>query len=90
MMANGGSRRWATFHRGTTYEVDVSDNGSTSVFTTAPHLYDRLTALTLARGIQAAYHAVGATDATTEVHDFTPTRIVFRSVWYPDQLPGRG
>ena len=84
-LAQGGARRWAAFHTGTEYETKVGDGGTTTTLRFPEHTFDPLVVRGTLRAIQAAYRASGARDATVDIVDFSPTKVVYRSVWYPNK-----
>lgn len=84
-LARSGATRWAAFHRGTEYEVEVLAAGAKSQWRYPPNLMPRLVVLGSSRAVQAAYRAAGAPKAVVKLIEFSATRARTETNWYPDR-----
>lgn len=84
-LARSGATRWAAFHRGTEYSVEVQKGGARSAWTYPRNLLPRLVVLGSARAVQAAYRAAGAPKAIVRLVEHTPTSARTESIWFPDR-----
>ncbi|MCA9579136.1 MAG: hypothetical protein R3B40_31525 [Polyangiales bacterium] len=83
-LASGGERRWANFHTGVDYEIQVLEDGTHSRFGFPSYLYDSLALRATLKAIEAAYRASGARAARAELLNIGATHAEFRVLWYPD------
>lgn len=85
VLAQGGTRRWKTFHVGSELETTITENGTDSILRFPENAFDALVVRGTLRAVQAAYRASGAKNATVELVQFTPVEARYRSVWYPER-----
>jgi hypothetical protein len=81
-LAKGGGKRWSAFHRGTTYEVELEDDGTASTIGFPPRLFNELFIRGTLQAVLAAYHASGAPNATAEILELTEVSARTRVQWH--------
>ncbi|MFO0696636.1 MAG: hypothetical protein U0230_23910 [Polyangiales bacterium] len=86
-LAGGAERRWRNFHQGSSYDIEIRENGTLTRITAPPYLFDKLYMRANARAVQAAYRASGARNAVVEIIDWSPTETRMRAEWYPERAP---
>jgi hypothetical protein len=84
-LARSGATRWAAFHRGTEYEVEVVGQGARSEWRFPRNLLPKLVVLGSSRAVQAAYRAAGAPKAVVKLIELSSTHARTESIWYPDR-----